>query len=89
MIAHENIVEILDFGQTADGQPYFIMEYLTGRVAERRDRARRLRRPSWSRRSPSRCAAALAAAHAKGIVHRDLKPAQHVARRRKADGALR
>ena len=30
MIAHENIVEILDFGQTADGQPYFIMEYLTG-----------------------------------------------------------
>ena len=35
MIAHENIVEILDFGQTADGQPYFIMEYLTGRVAER------------------------------------------------------
>src|SRR5262252_6934674 len=30
MIAHENIVEILDFGQTSDGQPYFIMEYLTG-----------------------------------------------------------
>ena len=30
MIAHENIVEILDFGQTNDGQPYFIMEYLTG-----------------------------------------------------------
>ena len=30
MVAHENIVEILDFGQTADGQPYFIMEYLSG-----------------------------------------------------------
>ena len=30
MVAHENIVEILDFGQTPDGQPYFIMEYLSG-----------------------------------------------------------
>ena len=51
MIAHENIVEILDFGQTADGQPYFIMEYLTGRVAERRDQPRCRWRPSRSRRS--------------------------------------
>ena len=37
MIAHENIVEILDFGQTADGQPYFIMEYLTGESLSERD----------------------------------------------------
>ena len=29
MIAHENIVEILDCGHT-DGQPYFIMEFLEG-----------------------------------------------------------
>ena len=30
LIAHANIVEILDFGQTTDGQPYFIMEFLEG-----------------------------------------------------------
>src|SRR5690349_17564869 len=36
MIAHENIVEILDFGQTPDGQPYFIMEYLTGEALSER-----------------------------------------------------
>src|SRR6185295_2631403 len=30
LIGHENIVEILDFGQTTDGQPYFTMEYLSG-----------------------------------------------------------
>ena len=40
MIAHENIVEILDFGQTADGQPYFIMEYLTGEALSEADRPR-------------------------------------------------
>ena len=40
MIAHENIVEILDFGQTTDGQPYFIMEYLTGESLSEARRAR-------------------------------------------------
>ena len=41
MIAHENIVEILDFGQTADGQPYFIMEYLSGESLSERSPAAR------------------------------------------------
>ncbi|HEX3903323.1 MAG TPA: serine/threonine-protein kinase [Polyangia bacterium] len=73
MIAHENIVEILDFGQTTDGQPYFIMEYLEGEalsdavargpmaVAEVEIIGGQMCRALW-------------AAHAKGIVHRDLKP---------------
>ena len=29
-VKHEKLVEILDFGQTTDGQPYFIMEFLEG-----------------------------------------------------------
>jgi serine/threonine protein kinase len=73
MIGHENIVEILDFGQTADGQPYFIMEYLTGEsLAERCARG-----PIPAAETvdiAEQICNALAAAHEKGIVHRDLKP---------------
>ena len=73
MIAHENIVEILDFGQTADGQPYFIMEYLTGEsLSDAISRGAMAADPVEA--IAVQMCRALAAAHAKGIVHRDLKP---------------
>jgi serine/threonine-protein kinase len=73
MIHHENIVEILDFGQTADGQPYFIMEYLTGQPLADRI-ARGPVSPAETVEIGQQICAALQAAHDKGIVHRDLKP---------------
>jgi serine/threonine-protein kinase len=73
MIAHENIVEILDFGQTSDGQPYFIMEYLTGESLSERISRGAIPPPEVAAISEQMCRA-LSAAHAKGIVHRDLKP---------------
>jgi serine/threonine protein kinase len=86
MIAHENIVEILDFGQTADGQPYFIMEYLTGESLSEAI-GRGAMDPTRIETIGGQMCRALSAAHAKGIVHRDLKP-HNVQLCTKADGSL-
>jgi serine/threonine-protein kinase len=86
MIAHENIVKILDFGQTTDGQPYFIMEYLTGEsLSEAVGRGPMT--PAEVEAIGVQMCRALAAAHIKGIVHRDLKP-HNVQLCLKADGSL-
>jgi len=73
MIAHANIVEILDFGQTTDGQPYFIMEFLEGEALSEAV-ARGPMTPEEVEAIGIQMCRALWAAHAKGIVHRDLKP---------------
>jgi serine/threonine-protein kinase len=73
MIAHANIVEILDFGQTTDGQPYFIMEFLEGEALSDAV-ARGPMTPEEVEAIGVQMCRALWAAHAKGIVHRDLKP---------------
>jgi serine/threonine-protein kinase len=86
MIAHENIVEILDFGQTTDGQPYFIMEYLEGESLSDAVSRGPMAAQQVEAIGVQMCRA-LAAAHAKGIVHRDLKP-HNVQLCTKSDGAL-
>ncbi len=86
MIAHENIVEILDFGQTTDGQPYFIMEYLTGEALSEAV-GRGPMPPTDVETIGTQMCRALGAAHAKGIVHRDLKP-HNVQLVDKGDGAI-
>ncbi|HEY4187366.1 MAG TPA: serine/threonine-protein kinase [Polyangia bacterium] len=73
MIAHPNIVEILDFGQTTDGQPYFIMEFLLGQSLADRI-ARGPMAPVDALAIVTQICDALQAAHDKNIVHRDLKP---------------
>jgi serine/threonine-protein kinase len=72
-VGHENIVEIMDFGQTADGQPYFIMEFLAGEAMNDRI-ARNVLTPVEACEVADQICRALGAAHDKGIVHRDLKP---------------
>jgi len=73
LIAHPNIVEIMDFGQTADGQPYFIMEFLQGQSLADRI-ARGPMSPTDAVAIVTQICDALQAAHDKNIVHRDLKP---------------
>ena len=74
MIAHENVVEITDFGAAPNGSVFFVMEMLVGE-----DLAETIKREAplaWSRVAPiaMQICRALAAAHNKGIVHRDMKP---------------
>ncbi|HET7545421.1 MAG TPA: serine/threonine-protein kinase [Polyangiaceae bacterium] len=67
---HPHIITVHDFGVTADGQAYLVMEYAArGTLAERIPLA-----PTRAIAVTRALAEALAAAHAAGIVHRDLKP---------------
>lgn len=75
MIAHENVVDIVDFGPVPGGSVFFAMEYLEGEDLSAV--LRRERRFSWARARELmlQVVRALKAAHARGIIHRDLKPA--------------
>jgi tRNA A-37 threonylcarbamoyl transferase component Bud32 len=73
-IGHEHIVDITDFGQSAAGDHFFVMELLSGRaLSEVLAREKRLP-PARALKIAAQMADALAAAHAAGIIHRDLKP---------------
>ena len=72
-LRHENLVEVLDLGVTADGRPYFAMPLLRGR--DLRDELTRARALSAEAALALAAQAldGLAAAHAAGLVHRDVK----------------
>ncbi len=72
MLEHPAIVPVYDFGEE-DGQPYFVMRYMTGGSL-----SDRMKLGPTSVQEAARLfthlAPALDEAHVKGIVHRDLKP---------------
>jgi serine/threonine protein kinase len=73
-IGHEHIVDIADFGNTPEGEFYFVMEYLQGEsLSDRLRRENRLDAPS-ALSITAQIANALNASHEQGIIHRDLKP---------------
>jgi serine/threonine protein kinase/tetratricopeptide (TPR) repeat protein len=74
-LSHPNILAVFDFGQTADGKPYLVMDFLEGKSLSQileDDCYLPLQRavPIFIQ-----ICAGLAHAHQKGVIHRDLKPA--------------
>ena len=87
-IGHPNIVEVLDFNTLPGGEPYLVMELLTGESL-----AARLRRGRLAEKAALDIArqigSALFAAHCTNVVHRDLKPDNIFLCPRDVDGELR
>jgi eukaryotic-like serine/threonine-protein kinase len=72
-LAHPNLVPVLDLGRTRGGQPYFVMEKLTGRTLGEELRARGRLPIAEAIEITLEVLAGLGAAHAHGLVHRDVK----------------
>ncbi|EDM78067.1 serine/threonine protein kinase [Plesiocystis pacifica SIR-1] len=75
MIRHENIVDIMDFGQVPGGSVFFVMELLEG--SDLSDLLKEGGALPWmrTRNILLQVVRALKAAHESGIIHRDMKPA--------------
>jgi serine/threonine-protein kinase len=73
-IGHENVIDISDFGQSAEGYVYIAMEYLEGQDLGQVVRAEGALAWARVRDILVQICRALRAAHDKGIVHRDMKP---------------
>ena len=73
-ISHPNIATVHMVGQTEDGVPFIVMEYVPGRpLSALLDKGKPISLGKADQLC-SQIAAALTEAHAQGIVHRDLKP---------------
>jgi serine/threonine-protein kinase len=73
-IRHQNVATIYEVDETADGQPFLVMEYCEGETLAQRMRRKPLDAAeilSISRQ----IAGGLAAAHENGVIHRDIKAA--------------
>ncbi|HYK20798.1 MAG TPA: tetratricopeptide repeat protein [Pyrinomonadaceae bacterium] len=69
---HPNIAMVHDYGETPQGQPFIVMEYVKGKsLSDLLEEGLTLRR---SVEIVSAIAHALSEAHEHGIVHRDIKP---------------
>jgi serine/threonine protein kinase len=73
-IQHENIVNVIDFGES-EGSCYIVMEYYDGRTLEDLMKERAGIPLNVAAQLVLEVAYGLEAAHAQDIVHRDIKPA--------------
>ncbi len=73
-IKHPNVVSVADFGTTAEGLLFMVMEYVNGRTLSRALREDGPFPPARTAHVVREIAQGLGAAHKRGFVHRDLKP---------------
>lgn len=71
---HPRIVQVSDYGITKTGQPYFIMDYLTGESLSDVLKWQGTISPERVRSIFSQVCGAVDHAHRCGVIHRDLKP---------------
>ena len=72
-LEHPHIARLLDGGTTADGLPYFVMEYVEGQPITEYAEAHKLSVTERLKLFRAVCAA-VAYAHQNLVIHRDLKP---------------
>ncbi|PZM84370.1 MAG: hypothetical protein DKT66_06960 [Candidatus Melainabacteria bacterium] len=85
---HQNVITVYDFGISPTGEPFFVMDCLSGESLEKiidRDGRIEFRRAI---NIFKQVCDGLEEAHKKGIVHRDLKPANVILMRRDDGGDL-
>lgn len=85
---HPNCVRVYDFGQTADGAPYFVMELLAGTDLESILQREPLQPVTRVLDLMLQILSALDEAHGLSVVHRDLKPANIVVLPQRGGGDL-
>ena len=73
-LQHPGIVAVYDFGRTAAGHLYFVMEYVDGTDLHKMLRAQPLA-PAQALEAICQICDALHHAHQHGVIHRDIKPA--------------
>ncbi|HEX3594741.1 MAG TPA: protein kinase [Polyangiaceae bacterium] len=73
-MGHPNVVEVEDFGVSAEGSPFIVMELLKGETLEMLLTRRGALPPAHACELMVQVLAALTAAHRLGIVHRNLEP---------------
>lgn len=75
VIAHRGIVDVLDMGETEDGRPFIVMEYLEGANVGALLKRLGTLTAAQAVAVIDPVLDALAAAHQAGVIHRDVKPA--------------
>jgi serine/threonine-protein kinase len=76
LLSHPNVAAVYDFGHTAAGAPFVVMELIEGESLEARlHRTGGPLQVTEALRIAAQLASALAAVHARGLVHHDVKPA--------------
>ncbi|HZI19280.1 MAG TPA: SUMF1/EgtB/PvdO family nonheme iron enzyme [Pyrinomonadaceae bacterium] len=79
-IKHPNAVSVYDFGVTADGLLYLVMELVEGESLRQLIKARGSLEPAAAVEITRQVCAALEEAHHQSVVHRDVKPDNIVVR---------
>src|SRR5215204_6805444 len=74
-IRHPNVVDVNDFGKSADGVFFLVMEYVEGETLYHLLRREGTVNPQRAATIMQQVVAGVEAAHDAGILHRDLKPA--------------
>ena len=74
-LQHKNILTVMDFGITNEGEPYLVMEFVDGKPLSNILDERKCLSLSEALNITSQICDGMEHAHKVGVIHRDLKPA--------------